>query len=89
MGGVISTFLLEKTRVAFQARGERNFHIFYQFLVGGPAELKEEFGLDGGCDAFFYLAQSGCTTVEGVDDAADFQEVWKVGIFLFQRSQMH
>lgn len=75
VGGVISTFLLEKSRVAYQQKGERNFHIFYQLIAGADATMKNNFGIncDQGC--FYYLSQSGCTTVDGVDDGADYREV--------------
>eukprot|EP01088_Endostelium_zonatum_P019699 TRINITY_DN6943_c0_g1_i2.p1 TRINITY_DN6943_c0_g1~~TRINITY_DN6943_c0_g1_i2.p1 ORF type:complete len:479 (+),score=136.92 TRINITY_DN6943_c0_g1_i2:27-1439(+) len=75
VGGIISTFLLEKTRVAFQGKDERNFHIFYQMCAGVDSSTKEELGLGDDLTYFYYLAQSGCTKVDGVDDAKDFQEV--------------
>merc|ERR1712137_736823 len=75
VGGVTSTFLLEKTRVAFQGKNERNFHIFYQMICGADMSLKNDFGINCDPTCFYYLGQSGCTTVEGVDDAKDFREV--------------
>jgi len=74
-GGLITNFLLEKTRVAFQARGERCFHIFYQMVMGANADMKQTFAIEGGFSAFNYLSQSGVTTIEDVDDAKEFQEV--------------
>eukprot|EP00026_Physarum_polycephalum_P004896 Phypoly_transcript_04920.p1 GENE.Phypoly_transcript_04920~~Phypoly_transcript_04920.p1 ORF type:complete len:608 (+),score=132.20 Phypoly_transcript_04920:90-1826(+) len=77
VGGVISTFLLEKTRVAYQQKGERNFHIFYQLYAGLDSSTKNEWGLNADMTSFYYLAQSKCTTIEDVNDGADFQEVRK------------
>lgn len=76
VGGVISTFLLEKTRVSSQQKGERNYHIFYQMLAGLDGSLKSEFGLRDP-QSYWYLSQSGTTTVDGVDDRAEFEEVVK------------
>ena len=76
-GGQVSNFLLEKSRVCRQQGGERNYHIFYQLLAGASEELRERLRLptleeEEKAGRFYYLAQSGCTRVEGMDDAEDF-----------------
>ena len=55
IGASISNYLLEKTRIATQIEGERNYHIFYQLLTGADDGLLEDLDLSAGVAAFRYL----------------------------------
>lgn len=48
VGASVQTYLLEKTRVAFQAPNERNFHIFYQMMRGATDQQRQEWGMSHG-----------------------------------------
>ncbi|XP_026552671.1 unconventional myosin-Ib isoform X1 [Pseudonaja textilis] len=74
LGGVISNYLLEKSRVVKQPRGERNFHIFYQILSGGSEDLLKKLKLEMDFSRYNYLGL-GSAKVNGVDDASNFRTV--------------
>eukprot|EP00817_Percolomonadidae_sp_ATCC50343_P000304 CAMPEP_0117421408 /NCGR_PEP_ID=MMETSP0758-20121206/2511_1 /TAXON_ID=63605 /ORGANISM="Percolomonas cosmopolitus, Strain AE-1 (ATCC 50343)" /LENGTH=940 /DNA_ID=CAMNT_0005203525 /DNA_START=199 /DNA_END=3018 /DNA_ORIENTATION=+ len=75
-GGRIRNFLLEKSRVVGQQKNERNFHIFYQLISGISDDLRQEFLLDKP-ESFYYLAQSGCTTVNGINDVSEYEDTMR------------
>ncbi|KAK5647331.1 hypothetical protein RI129_002223 [Pyrocoelia pectoralis] len=71
MGASMRTYLLEKSRVVFQAPGERNYHIFYQLCAAKNQlpylKLSDQ-------DYFYYLYQGKSPHIDGVSDLKSFQE---------------
>lgn len=72
IGANVRTYLLERSRLVFQPKSERNYHIFYQMLAGMPDDQKAALSLSAAED-FKYLNQGGAITIPGVDDAQDFR----------------
>ena len=68
LGAATRQYLLEKSRVPFQAAGERNYHVFYDLL----AAALPEHALGTSPAAFWYLQQSGTYTVPGLDDKEEY-----------------
>ncbi|KAI9190471.1 hypothetical protein H9P43_001905 [Blastocladiella emersonii ATCC 22665] len=71
VGGRITTYLLEKSRVNHHADGERSFHIFYQ-LLRAPAALRATLKLEHDDPRAYAFLREGEVTAAGVDDAAQF-----------------
>ncbi|XP_050079462.1 myosin heavy chain 95F [Anopheles maculipalpis] len=58
VGGHISHYLLEKSRICTQSADERNYHVFYLLCAGAPPALRERLALTKP-DDYRYLC--GCT----------------------------
>ena len=67
------TYLLEKSRVVFQAPDERNYHIFYQLTAAAQRDpsLAAQYQVRPPA-TYHYLNQSGSSRLDGVDDADKF-----------------
>jgi myosin heavy subunit len=77
VGGTITNYLLEKSRVVRHLEGERSYHVFYQLCAAAnqsDLELKSSLRLLD-ADQFHYLNQSETpsTQIAGVDDAREWE----------------
>uniref|UniRef100_A0A8B9TT44 Myosin heavy chain, skeletal muscle, adult n=1 Tax=Anas platyrhynchos TaxID=8839 RepID=A0A8B9TT44_ANAPL len=63
----IETYLLEKSRVTFQLKAERSYHIFYQIMSNKKPELIDMLLITTNPYDFHYVSQ-GEVTVPSIDD---------------------
>ncbi|XP_022624059.1 unconventional myosin-Vb isoform X1 [Seriola dumerili] len=73
IGANMRTYLLEKSRVVFQAEDERNYHIFYQLCASASLPELTELSLTSAED-FTYTSLGENIFIEGVNDAEDFKK---------------
>nr|XP_061795723.1 myosin-7-like isoform X1 [Nerophis lumbriciformis] len=66
----IETYLLEKSRVTFQLKAERDYHIFYQILSQAKPELLEMLLITNNPYDYAFISQ-GETTVASINDSEE------------------
>ena len=72
LGGEITIYLLEKSRICNVPKGERSFHIFYQMIRGIDSKIKDALGILN-IEEYYFLNHSNCDSISGVNDAERFQ----------------
>ncbi|XP_062411237.1 unconventional myosin-Vb isoform X2 [Sardina pilchardus] len=100
IGANMRTYLLEKSRVVFQAEDERNYHIFYQLCASAPRSEFKDLALTSAED-FNYTSMGENIFIEGVNDAQDFdktreaftllgfKDIYQTGIFKIIAALLH
>lgn len=72
LSAMIYNYLLEKSRVVNIQKDERNYHIFYQLLLGANEQEREKYRIKD-LDYYDYLS-SGCFDIADTDDVENFKE---------------
>ncbi|GCC34275.1 hypothetical protein chiPu_0012748, partial [Chiloscyllium punctatum] len=70
IGANMRTYLLEKSRVVFQAEDERNYHILYQLCASKHLPEFKALRLSN-AENFHYTNLGGNPMIEGIDDAKE------------------
>nr|XP_057944985.1 unconventional myosin-Va isoform X3 [Doryrhamphus excisus] len=70
IGANMRTYLLEKSRVVFQAEEERNYHIFYQLCASSHLPEFKNLKLSH-ANNFLYTWQGHSPVIDGVDDTKE------------------
>uniref|UniRef100_A0A3Q3VV77 Unconventional myosin-Va n=1 Tax=Mola mola TaxID=94237 RepID=A0A3Q3VV77_MOLML len=70
IGANMRTYLLEKSRVVFQADEERNYHIFYQLCASSHLPEFQSLKLSN-ANYFLYTRQGRSPVIDGVDDTKE------------------
>ncbi|XP_078666635.1 unconventional myosin-Va-like isoform X5 [Branchiostoma floridae x Branchiostoma belcheri] len=71
IGANMRTYLLEKSRIVFQAENERTYHIFYQLCAAADLPEFEDFCLSDPMN-FNYTNQGGDPVIKDLDDLEEF-----------------
>jgi len=71
-GADMVVYLLEKSRLTFQATMERCYHSFYNIMSDQVPDLKEKARLTNNIYDYWWVSQ-GKVTVESIDDKEDMQ----------------
>ncbi|KAL2088781.1 hypothetical protein ACEWY4_015680 [Coilia grayii] len=100
IGANMRTYLLEKSRVVFQADEERNYHIFYQLCASSHLPELKTLKL-GGANDFHYTKQGRNPVIDGIDDAKEMSntrqaftllginESYQMGLFQILAAILH
>ncbi|CCD71914.1 Unconventional myosin-IXa-like [Caenorhabditis elegans] len=73
-GANVEIYLLEKSRIIFQTKGERNYHVFYYLLEGADEEERKKYFLLKPHD-YKYLNQNEPFALEGVNERNEFDRL--------------